>query len=67
MPMSVFPTGRVGGGWRRGLDGGDRLEAADGVLVRPIRGQIYMIEEEDLETLSRHGKLAAPSGLVSRH
>jgi hypothetical protein len=37
------------------------------VLVRPIRGQIYLIEEADLETLSRDGKLSQPSGLVSRH
>jgi hypothetical protein len=64
--MSVFPTGSAATGWRRGLDGGDPIEA-DGVLVRPIRGQIYLIEEADLETLSRDGKLSQPSGLVSRH
>jgi len=64
--MSVFPTGRGASGWRRGLDGGDRLEA-DGVPVRPIHGLIYLIEEADLETLSKDGRLSAPSGLVSRH
>ena len=64
--MSVFPTGRTGTGWRRGLDGGTPLEA-DGVIARPIRGQIYLIEEQDLETLAQDGKLSAPSGLISRH
>jgi hypothetical protein len=64
--MSVFPTGRMSSGWRRGLDGGDSLDA-DGVLARSISGQIYLIEEEDLETLSQDGKLSQPSGLVSRH
>jgi len=64
--MSVFPTGRATSGWRRGLDGGDTLEG-DGALVRPIRGQIYVIEEADLETLSRDGRLSSPSGLISRH
>jgi hypothetical protein len=64
--MSVFPTGRVSSGWRRGLDGGNALDA-DGVLARPISGQIYLIEEEDLETLSKDGGLSRPSGLISRH
>ena len=65
--MSVFPTARPGAGWRVGLDGGTPLEA-EGVLVRPISGQIYLIEEEDLETLTKDGRRQPrPSGLVSRH
>jgi hypothetical protein len=64
--MSVFPTGRVGGAWRRGLDGGAGSDA-DGALVRPIRGQIYLIEEKDLEMLWNEGGLSPPRGLVSRH
>jgi len=42
-----------------------RLEA-DGV-VRPIKGQIYLIEEEDLAALSRDETRSRFSGLVSRH
>jgi hypothetical protein len=63
--MSVFPTGRLTSGWRRGLDGGDPLESG-GALARPIRGQIFLIDESDLDRLSR-GTLSRPSGLVSRH
>jgi len=43
-----------------------RLEA-DGPLVRPIKGQIYLIEEEDLAALSRDETRSRFSGLVSRH
>jgi hypothetical protein len=39
---------------------------ADGALAPPIKGQIYLIEEADLETLW-NGWTPPPSGLVSRH
>ena len=62
--MSVFPTGTAtSGGHIAGH--GARLEA-DGMLERPIRGEVYLIEEDDLEALS-HGMRLTPSGLISRH
>ena len=62
--MSVFPT-RTSPSARRIAGCGARLET-DGMLVRPIRGEIYLIEDEDLEALS-HEMRSPPSGLISRH
>ena len=65
--MSVFPridraqNGRPGVSERYGqLD-------AQGALARPIGGLIYLIEEEDLETLWNASRHSPRSGLVSRH
>lgn len=63
--MSLFPTGEGTNGQRVAI-AGRRLEA-DGVLVRPISGQIYLIEEEDLEALSDDETRSPLSGLISRH
>lgn len=48
-----------------------KLEEADGVLVRPIGGQIYLVEEGD-ETAPWDDEPPAPdrsplSGLINRH
>lgn len=64
--MSIFPTGPATDGPKAAVDGDARPEA-DGVLVRPISGQIYLIEEADLEALSKGGMQSPLSGLVSRH
>ena len=64
--MSIFPTGRRAESWRpaatRALQGQSAEE-----LARPIHGEIYEIEEKDLDALMRRGRFAPPSGLVSRH
>jgi hypothetical protein len=65
MKMSIFPTGAAMSGRR--IAGRDPGLETDGVLVRPISGQIYLIEEGDLEGLL-DGETQSPlSGLVSRH
>ena len=65
--MSIFPTGRSARSWCP--PGADRAPgiATEGVLVQPIRGQIYLIEEQDLERLTGDKRRSFPSGLVSRH
>jgi hypothetical protein len=40
---------------------------ADGLLVRPISGQIYLIEEEDSAAPPRHGTQFRFPALISRH
>lgn len=62
--MSVFPTGTSTSG-RRIAGHGAGVEAG-GKLARPIRGTIYLIDEEDLEMLPREMR-SPPSGLISRH
>jgi hypothetical protein len=64
--MSLFPTGAVANGQRVAIAGRDRLEA-DGVLARPISGQIYLIEEGELEACPADGTRSPLSGLISRH
>jgi hypothetical protein len=49
----------------------ERFEA-DGVLVRPISGQIYLVEETDVDGLALWDEPPAPdrsplSGLINRH
>jgi len=63
--MSIFPTGRAA----TSQPGSGRLaeHEADGLLVRPIRGQIYLIEEDDPEMRPYDGARSPRSGLVSRH
>ena len=63
--MSLFPTGTSANG--HGIAERDAPFEADGQLVRPIRGQIYLIDEEDLDTRPHNGLRSPPSGLVSRH
>jgi len=66
--MSIFPTAGSTNGWRTADADRDRDRGpeTDGVLVRPISGQIYLIEEDDLATLPE-GIRSRFSGLVSRH
>lgn len=64
--MSTFPTGRSLSGERAPARRETSVET-DGVLVRPIHGQIYLIEEEDLDGLSDGATQSSLSGLVSRH
>jgi hypothetical protein len=65
--MSIFPTGTLTNGRRPAIpERATRLET-DGVLVRPISGQIYLIEEEDSGTLSHDETQSRFSGLISRH
>jgi hypothetical protein len=48
----------------------DSTLETDGVLVRPIGGQIYLVEEKDLDALPDDAASLARSplsGLVSRH
>lgn len=66
MKMSIFPTGGgMNGRYAAVTDRDPRLET-DGVLDRPIRGQIYVIEDEDLAALPE-GIRSRLSGLISRH
>jgi hypothetical protein len=48
----------------------DTRYETDGVLVRPIGGQIYLIEETDLEAFEAEAQSpdrSPLSGLVNRH
>jgi hypothetical protein len=65
--MSIFPTGTSTSGRRPAIAERDTRLETDGVLVRPISGQIYLIEEQELETLSHDETRSRFSGLVSRH
>jgi hypothetical protein len=65
MNMSLFPTGEAAKAARTAHV--DCTPETDGVLVRPIGGQIYLIEETDLEALSSRRKPSRMSGLISRH
>jgi hypothetical protein len=65
MNMSLFPTGEAAMAAR--IAHLDCAPETDGVLVRPIGGQIYLIEETDLERLSPSRKPPRMSGLISRH
>ena len=65
--MSIFPTGRPANGQRAGFGRVESRLEAEGALVRPISGQIYLIEEEDLESLADSQARPSLSGLVSRH
>ena len=65
--MSTFPTGRSLSGQRVPVARRETKVETDGVLDRPIHGQIYLIEEEDLKALSESATQASLSGLVSRH
>ena len=62
--MSLFPTGTHSNGQR--FAGHDARLETD-MLARPIKGQVYLIEEEDLEMLWDGRMRSPPSGLVSRH
>ena len=62
--MSIFPTGPAKGGQR--IQDRDAVLEADGVLVRPISGQIYLIEEDDPDA-GPDERQPPMSGLVSRH
>ena len=65
--MSIFPTGGPGSARRATTaERGIGLET-DGVLVRPISGQIYLIEEGDPDIFPDDGAASPLSGLVSRH
>jgi hypothetical protein len=64
--MSIFPTGAPGSTWRNANGGGEAGLEADGVLVRPISGQIYLIEEDEPAAGSDE-RQPPMSGLVSRH
>jgi hypothetical protein len=66
MTMSIFPTGRARNGQRAAIDRDARLET-DGVLVRPLSGQIYLIEEADLAGSPDSIMQPRLSGLISRH
>jgi hypothetical protein len=61
--MSTFPTGRPGNGQGQVDYQCEAVRDAGGVLVQPIGGQIYLIEESDLEALTP----ARLAGLASRH
>jgi hypothetical protein len=62
--MSLFPTSKAANGLQASC--ADGLET-DGVLVRPIGGQIYLIEETDLADLPAEAMQPRLSGLISRH
>ena len=63
--MSIFPTGRSAP-WHPAPAHEPQIRA-DGTLAWPIRGEIYEIEEKDLDALSRRAAFPPRSGLVSRH
>jgi len=65
--MSIFPTGAVTSEPRTAMADRDTRIETDGVLVQPINGQIYLIEEQDLEWLSSDQGPSALSRLISRH
>jgi hypothetical protein len=62
--MSLFPTGKTANGLQASCADGPET---DGVLVRPIGGQIYLIEETDLADLPAEARQSRLSGLISRH
>lgn len=65
MNMSLFPTGEAAKTKRAAHE--DCTTETDGVLVRPIGGQIYLIEETDLADLQAETRQPRLSGLISRH
>ena len=65
MNMSLFPTGQAAKAIRTAHI--DCAPETDGVLVRPISGQIYLVEETDLADLPAEARQPRLSGLISRH
>ena len=65
--MSIFPTGRGSNGRHSAIADRDARAETDGALARPISGQIYLIDEADLASLSECSPRARLSGLISRH
>ena len=65
--MSIFPTGAPGSAGRPTIAGRGARHETGGALARPIRGQIYLIEEADLELFPDGAARSPRSGLVSRH
>jgi hypothetical protein len=65
--MSIFPTGRPGSRQEPALYRCNAVRDAGGALERPISGEVYMIDEADLEALMESRTPARPSGLTSRH
>ena len=63
--MSLFPTGQAAKA--TGNEHADCIPETDGVLVRPIGGQVYLIEETDLADLPSEARQPRLSGLISRH
>ena len=65
--MSIFPRTEAAHGRRPTASERQDPVEPEGVLARPIRGQIYLIDEEDLDALMDDPGRSALSGLVSRH
>ena len=63
--MSLFPTGQAAKSTRN--EHVDCIPETDGVLVRPIGGQVYLIEETDLADPPADARQTRLSGLISRH